>query len=32
VRERLMAADESLPAVRAFLQRLFDEAREPWRP
>jgi hypothetical protein len=32
VRERLMAADEAEPAVRAFLQRLFDEAQAPWRP
>jgi uncharacterized protein YbaR (Trm112 family) len=31
-RERLMPADESLPAVRAFLQRLFDQAQAPWRP
>lgn len=32
VRERLMPADEALPAVRVFLQRLFAEARAPWRP
>ena len=32
VRERLMPADEALPAVRAFLQRLFAEAQAPWRP
>jgi hypothetical protein len=32
VQERLMAADEAQPAVRAFLQRLFAEAHSPWRP
>ncbi len=32
VRERLMPADEALPAVRVFLQRLFAEAQAPWRP
>jgi len=32
VRERLMAADEAEPAVRAFLRRLFDEAQSPWQP
>ncbi len=32
VRERLMSADESLPMVRAFLERLFAEAQAPWRP
>jgi hypothetical protein len=32
VRERLMAADEAEPAVRAFLRRLFDEAQLPWQP
>ncbi len=32
VRERLMPADESLPVVRAFLERLFAEAQAPWRP
>jgi SAM-dependent methyltransferase len=32
VHERLMPADEALPAVRAFLQRLFTEAQAPWRP
>jgi hypothetical protein len=32
VNERLMAADEAQPAVRAFLQRLFADAQAPWRP
>jgi SAM-dependent methyltransferase len=32
VRERLMPADESQPAVRAFLQRLFADAQASWRP
>jgi spermidine synthase len=32
VRERLMTAVEAEPAVRAFVQRLFDEAQAPWRP
>ena len=32
VRERLMTADEAGPAVRSFLQRLYDEAQLPWRP
>lgn len=32
VRERLMPADESLPAVREFLRRLFAEAQAPRRP
>ena len=32
VSERLMAADEAQPAVRAFLQRLFADAQAPWRP
>lgn len=32
VRERLMTADEALPAVRAFLERLFADAQSPWRP
>ncbi len=32
VRERLLPADEALPAVRGFLQRLFAEAQAPWRP
>jgi SAM-dependent methyltransferase len=32
VRERLMPADESLPVVREFLERLFAAAQAPWRP
>jgi hypothetical protein len=32
VRERLMTADEAEPAVRAFLQRLFDEAQASSKP
>jgi hypothetical protein len=31
VRERLMTAEESEPAVRAFLRRLFDDAQTPLR-
>jgi hypothetical protein len=30
--ERLLPADEALPAVRGFLRRLFMEAQAPWRP
>lgn len=32
VRERLMSADEAAPAVRAFLQRLHEEAQAAVRP
>lgn len=32
VRERLMAADDAVPAVQAFLQRLHEETQSPARP